>query len=70
MALLAKNKLHSIIILIFKGLVGSYINHDEFVSVNNVLREYDEIKEEIENCAFWKSHVSLKIKKRGDYLAN
>ena len=70
MALLAKNKLHSIIILIFKGLVGSYINHDEFVSVNNVLREYDEIKEEIENCAFWKSHVSLKINKRGDYLAN
>ena len=27
----------------------NYICHDEFVSVNNVLREYNEMKEEIEN---------------------
>ena len=28
-------------------LIDSYISHDEFVSVNNLLREYNEIKEEI-----------------------
>ena len=26
-----------------------YISHDEFFSVNNVLREYNEMKEEIKN---------------------
>ena len=34
-------------VLIFKVLIESYINHDEFVSVNNVLREYNETKEEV-----------------------
>ena len=34
-------------VLIFKVLIESYINHDEFVSVNNVLREYNEMKEEV-----------------------
>ena len=29
-----------------KALIDSYISHDEFVSVNNVLREYNEMKEE------------------------
>ena len=32
-----------------KALIDSYISHDEFVSVNNVLREYNEMKEETEN---------------------
>ena len=27
--------------------MDSYFSHDEFVSVNNVLREHDEMKEEI-----------------------
>ena len=27
--------------------MDSYVNHDEFFSLNNVLREYNEIKEEI-----------------------
>ena len=31
------------------ALIDSYINHDEFVSVNNVLREYYEMKKEIKN---------------------
>ena len=30
-------------------LINSYISHKEFVLVNNVLREYNEIKEEIKN---------------------
>ena len=33
-----------------KALINLYISYDEFVSVNNVLREYIEIKEEIKYC--------------------
>ena len=47
--LLAKTKLNTIEALISKALIGSCINHDEFVSVNNVLREYHKIKKEIKN---------------------
>ena len=35
--LLAKAKLNIIQVLISKGLIDSYINHDNFVSVNNAL---------------------------------
>ena len=47
--LLGKSKLNSIEIQISKALIDSYISHDEFVSVNNVLREYNKMKEETEN---------------------
>ena len=47
--LLAKVKLNIIEVVISKALISSYINYDEFVSVNNVLREYNEMKEEIKN---------------------
>ena len=30
-------------------LIDSHITHDEFVSVKNVLREYNKTKEEIKN---------------------
>ena len=36
-------------VLIFKAIIDSYISHDEFASVNNVLREYYEMKEKIKN---------------------
>ena len=45
--LLGKDKLNTIKILISKILLESYISHDEFVLVNNVLKEYNEMKEEI-----------------------
>ena len=45
--LLGKDKLNTIEVLISRSLIDSYICHDEFVSVNNVLREYDGIKNEI-----------------------
>ena len=35
--------------MVSKSLIDSYINHDKFVSVNNLLKEYSGIKEEIEN---------------------
>ena len=37
--LLAKSKLNSIEVLISKALIDSNISHDEFVSINNVLKE-------------------------------
>ena len=37
---LGKDKLNTIEVLISKALINSSISHDEFVSVNNVLREY------------------------------
>ena len=45
--LLGKDKLNSIKVLISKALIDSYITDEEFFSVNNVLREYYEMKEEI-----------------------
>ena len=47
--LLAKTKLNSIEVLISKGLTNSSISPDEFVLKNNVLEEYDEMKEEIKD---------------------
>ena len=47
--LLAKTKLDTIEVLISTALIDSYINHDEFISVN-VLREYNEKKKEIKNA--------------------
>ena len=44
--LLGKGKLNTIEVLIFKTLIDSCISRDEFVSVNNVLREYYEMKQE------------------------
>ena len=43
--LLAKSKINSIELLISKALIDSNITHDEFVLINNVLKEYDEMKE-------------------------
>ena len=45
--LLGKTKLNTLEILISKALVDSCISHDEFVSLINVLRKYNEVKEEI-----------------------
>ena len=49
LVLLGKDKLNIIEGLISKTLINSYIIHDEFVSVNNVLREYNQIKEKLKN---------------------
>ena len=45
--LLGKIKLDAIEVLSSKALIDSYISHDEFLSVNNVLREFNEMKEGI-----------------------
>ena len=41
MVLLAKSELNSIEFLISKALIDSIIRYDEFMLMNNVLKEYD-----------------------------
>ena len=49
LVLLGKSKLITIEVHISKALIDSYISHEKLVSINNVLREYYEMKEEIKN---------------------
>ena len=49
MVFLAKSKLYRIEVLIFKTLIDSVNSYDEFVLINNVLKEYNEMKEEIKH---------------------
>ena len=46
-ALSAKSELNSLEVLISKALIDSVSSQDEFVLINNVLKEYDKMKEEI-----------------------
>ena len=63
--LLGKGVLNNIEGLISKALIDSYSGHDEFSSVNNVLREYNEMKEEIKNH---ETSVEYIIKNNGNVL--
>ena len=45
--LLEKSKLHSIEVSISKASIESVISHDEFILVNNFLKEYNKMKEVI-----------------------
>ena len=47
--MLAKSRLNRIKVLISKSLTDSNISHDKFVLINNVLKEHEEMKEEIKN---------------------
>ena len=44
-----KLKLHNTKVLLSKNLVSSFSRFDEFVLVNNILKEYDNIKEVTKN---------------------
>ena len=45
--MLAKSKLNRIKVLISESLIDSNISHDVFVLINNVLKQYEEMKDEI-----------------------
>ena len=47
--MLAKFKINSIEVFISKTLVDSNISLDEFVLINNMPKEHEELKEEIKN---------------------
>ena len=65
--LLTKTKLQTIKVLISKALVDLYIKHDKFVSVRNVLREYNELKEEIKNP---RNAIEYTILKRWNHIVS
>ena len=46
---LAKSKLNSIEVLTSNALTDLNISHDEFVLINNLLKEFYDIKPEIKN---------------------
>ena len=46
---LAKTKLNTTEVLVSRALIDLCTSHDEFVAMNNVLREYDDMKEETQN---------------------
>ena len=46
---LGKTSLDSIEVLISRTFIDSYINYEEFVAVNNALREYNEMEKEIKD---------------------
>ena len=45
--MLSKSKWNSIEVLIDLASIDSIISHDEYISINNVFTEYDDMKEEI-----------------------
>ena len=45
LVLLVKSKLNSVEILISKTLLDSNVSHDVFVLINNVLKEFCDMKE-------------------------
>ena len=47
--LFAKSKLNKIELLISEALIKSVISYDKFVLINNVWKEYNEMKEDMEN---------------------
>ena len=47
--LLGKTKLNSMEVLISEALINAHIIQDEIVLANNVLLEYDDMKEEMKN---------------------
>ena len=47
--LVAKFKLNTLGVLTSKTSINSFIIHDEIILINNLLKEYDEMREEIKN---------------------
>ena len=47
--MLAIYKSNSIEVLITKALIDSNNSHDEFILINNILKEFDDMKREIKN---------------------
>ena len=47
--MLAKCKLNSIEVITSKASIDSNVSHDEFVMINNMLKEYHDMIEEIKH---------------------
>ena len=53
--------LNTVHALISQVLIDSYISHDKFFFVDNVLREYDDTKPEVKSEVFKKNKKKKKI---------
>ena len=56
---LVKSKLNKIEALIAKALISNFnsnFSHNEIVLINNVLKEYVEMKQEVKNLKTWTVH--------------
>ena len=53
--------LNTVHALISQVLIDSYISHDKFFFVDNVLREYDDTKPEVKSEVFKKNKKQKKI---------
>ena len=47
--MLAKSKLNTTAVVLSKALIDTNISQDEFALINNLLKEYNDMKEEIKN---------------------
>ena len=56
---LAKSKRHNIEVLIAKALIDSVISDDEFVSINIILKEFDNMKEKKKHVLCNKKIVNI-----------
>ena len=55
--LLGKAKLDAIKDLVFNSLIDSFISQEDFLSVNKLLREYNEMGEEIKNPEHFVAYI-------------
>ena len=58
---LQKTKSNDIDAFVSKASIDSFISHSEFILVNNVLREYDDTKEETNNLKDFNSSSMILI---------
>ena len=66
--MLVKTKLNTIDVLNSRAFIDSYIGHDEFVLTNNVLKEYDDMNEEIKNIKTSTVHENFNLFIKQCYL--
>ena len=50
MVLLPKKMLNTLKVLVSKALIDLYVIYDEFLLINNALKQYDDMKEKIKNA--------------------
>ena len=59
--MLVKYSLNDIEVLNSKVLIDSVISHDEIILINNVIKEYEEMKVEIKNLKTYSSSSKILV---------
>ena len=59
--MLVKSSLNDIEVLNSKVLIDSVISHDEIILINNVIKEYEEMKVEIKNLKTYSSSSKILV---------